>query len=270
MFIAEDDTLLDGGGIRGVSSLLIEEALMKAVKEEERRQRGLAPGKRNSSQQRVDPGTPAQEGLESHILLGKGKGRDEAGGHVAVQQDQELAEDNEPEPLPCDYFDFIVGTSTGGYEMLIQAKSYAKCFFSLIAIMQSRLGLPIATCIDEYKRLGKEIFAHPRLFHAQNKRYMRSKYDADDYRDIVTNLVERVSDGSKPLRKHPSTFHYAWKFITVRGKRAGTKVGKLFTRRRGDGNREASEQPLDESSIFKQPNNTGCKTLAFPQVFCGN
>jgi hypothetical protein len=121
VFIAEDDLFLDGGGIRGVSSLYIEQALMEAVKEEEKRQRGLPPGRRNSGQQRVNQETPAQEGLKRQSLPGKGKGRDEAESNVAVLQDQELAEGNniELEPLPCEYFDFIFGTSTGGYEMLI-------------------------------------------------------------------------------------------------------------------------------------------------------
>jgi hypothetical protein len=128
--------------------------------------------------------------------------------------------------------------------------------------MQGRLRLPITDCITEYRRLGERIFAHPRPFHAQNKRYMRSKYDADDYRDIITNLVERVNGGEQDLQKHPSITHYALKFIKVRGKRAGRIVKKFFTRRPGDGNEEVSEQPLHESRIFKQPNNSGCKTLA--------
>jgi len=136
--------------------------------------------------------------------------------------------------------------------------------------MQGRLGLSITDCIEEYRRLGERIFAHPRPFHAQNKQYMRSKYDADDYRDIVTNLVDRVNGEPQPLRKHPSTLYYARKFIKVRGKRAGRMVKKLLIRRRGDRNEEVSEEPLDESRIFKQPNNTGCKTLAFPQVLCFN
>jgi hypothetical protein len=118
--VAEDDHFPDGGGIRGVSSLIIEEALMNAVKEEEKRQLGLAHARRYSGQQRVDQETPTREGLKRHKLPEKGKARDEAGSNVAVPQDQELAEGNDVElkPLPCEYFDFIFGTSTGGYEML--------------------------------------------------------------------------------------------------------------------------------------------------------
>jgi len=135
--------------------------------------------------------------------------------------------------------------------------------------MQGRLRLPISDCINEYKILGEKIFAHPRPFHAQNKRYMRSKYDADDYRDIVTNLVERVNGERQDLQRHPST-HYAWKFIKVRGEKAGRMVMKVFKRRRADGNEEASDQPLDKSRIFGEPNNSDCKTLASFKYFCGN
>lgn len=46
------------------------------------------------------------------------------------------------EPRPCDVFDMICGTSTGG----------------LIAIMLGRLGMSTDTCIAEYKKSGKIIF----------------------------------------------------------------------------------------------------------------
>ena len=45
-------------------------------------------------------------------------------------------------PLPCDYFDMIGGTSTGG----------------LIAIMLGRLKMSVDDCIDEYKKLSPRIF----------------------------------------------------------------------------------------------------------------
>jgi len=117
VFVAEDNPFPDGGGIKGVSSLIIEQALMNAVKEEEKRQRGLASDGRAAAQRRVDQETPAQKGTN---LPGNGKATDETGSDVAVRQDQKLAEGDDigPEPLPCEYFDFIFGTSTGGYEML--------------------------------------------------------------------------------------------------------------------------------------------------------
>ncbi|KAG8528968.1 uncharacterized protein KY384_006657 [Bacidia gigantensis] len=52
----------------------------------------------------------------------------------------ELAQD----PKPCEYFDLIGGTSTGG----------------LIAIMLGRLGLTVDQCIDAYQVLAQAVFGH--------------------------------------------------------------------------------------------------------------
>jgi patatin-like phospholipase/acyl hydrolase len=45
-------------------------------------------------------------------------------------------------PKPCDVFDLIVGTSTGG----------------LIAVMLGRLHMTIDECIAKYEQLGQEVF----------------------------------------------------------------------------------------------------------------
>src|SRR2546423_13126401 len=53
----------------------------------------------------------------------------------------ELIDPNKP-PRPCDYFDIIGGTSTGG----------------LIAVMVGRLGMSVDECISEYLELTPKIF----------------------------------------------------------------------------------------------------------------
>ncbi|KAI0167357.1 acyl transferase/acyl hydrolase/lysophospholipase [Pestalotiopsis sp. NC0098] len=80
---------LDGGGIRGKSSLLILESIMEKIRQ--------------------------SEGLEETSK-------------------------------PCDRFDLIGGTSTGG----------------IIAIMLGRLGMSVAECIDAYNRVGEVAFT-PKL-----------------------------------------------------------------------------------------------------------
>ncbi|KAL9620248.1 MAG: hypothetical protein Q9160_005257, partial [Pyrenula sp. 1 TL-2023] len=47
--------------------------------------------------------------------------------------------------LPCHYFDYIGGSSTG----------------ALIAIMLGRLRMPVGDCLDEYKKLAGKVFANP-------------------------------------------------------------------------------------------------------------
>ena len=55
-----------------------------------------------------------------------------------IQHEEKLAE----MPRPCDYFDLIGGTSTGG----------------LIAIMLGRLEMHISECIEVFKRFSSEVF----------------------------------------------------------------------------------------------------------------
>ncbi|KAF1829336.1 FabD/lysophospholipase-like protein [Decorospora gaudefroyi] len=92
---------LDGGGVRGLSSLLVLDDLMQNIALEEKR-------------------------------LGR-------------------RDINDHEPLkPCDYFDLIGGTSTGG----------------IIAIMLSRLRLDCKQCIGVYSKLAEQIFKHDKSFKA--------------------------------------------------------------------------------------------------------
>ena len=51
-------------------------------------------------------------------------------------------------PKPCDHFDLIVGTGTGG----------------LIAIMLGRLRMDIAKCMDVYVRMTKRVFETDKTF----------------------------------------------------------------------------------------------------------
>lgn len=88
---------LDGGGVRGLSSLMVLRDLMQNIALEEKR-----------------------------------LGRREMGDHSALR--------------PCEYFDLIGGTSTGG----------------IIAILLSRLRLNCDQCIDIYLKLAQQIFEHDR------------------------------------------------------------------------------------------------------------
>jgi predicted acylesterase/phospholipase RssA len=91
---------LDGGGVRGLSSLLILQDLMENVAKEEKRLR------------------------------------------LRHQDDDDL-------PHPCDYFDLIGGTSTGG----------------IIAILLGRLRLDVRECITIYSRLSSQIFKKDHSIH---------------------------------------------------------------------------------------------------------
>jgi hypothetical protein len=53
---------------------------------------------------------------------------------------------NEDELLPCHYFDYMYGTSTGG----------------LISIMLARLRMTVPQCLEIYRQVGQSLFGHRR------------------------------------------------------------------------------------------------------------
>jgi hypothetical protein len=62
--------------------------------------------------------------------------------HRAHVETEGKAPKREEIPKPCDYFDLIAGTGTGG----------------LIAIMLGRLRLDVETCMDVYVKMTKRVF----------------------------------------------------------------------------------------------------------------
>ncbi|KAB2098597.1 hypothetical protein AG0111_0g13155 [Alternaria gaisen] len=104
---------LDGGGVRGLSALMILEQLMEAV----------------------DPDAP---------------------------------------PKPCDYFDMIGGTSTGG----------------LIAVMLGRLRMSVADCITAYLSLSDRVFRKTR-HRVTVKGQVQGRFDADELARAVKEVVRQ-------------------------------------------------------------------------------
>ena len=114
---------LDGGGVRGLSSLMILRRLMAAV----------------------DPDAP---------------------------------------PRPCDYFDMIGGTSTGG----------------LIAIMLGRLRMTIDECIDAYTSLSDKVFE--KKSHRVNiKGKLQGRFDAAELERTVKRILVTRGLGEDALLK---------------------------------------------------------------------
>lgn len=116
---------LDGGGIKGLSELLILLKIMNRIEE-------LIVEGTNGE-------TTAEEAVRSH----QGRVPDKKQAKKATIRDDELfAFSKEPGLLPCYFFDFMVGTSTGG----------------LIAVMLGRLRMNVPDAIKAYWCLGNDIF----------------------------------------------------------------------------------------------------------------
>jgi patatin-like phospholipase/acyl hydrolase len=66
-------------------------------------------------------------------------------------------------PRPCEYFDLIGGTSTGGYEFSFYLSvSPANNPVRIIAIMLGRLGMTVDECIRAYENIGQAAFTPKR------------------------------------------------------------------------------------------------------------
>jgi hypothetical protein len=77
---------------------------------------------------------------------------------------------NEDELLPCHYFDFMYGTSTGG----------------LISVMLARLRMTVPQCLEIYRKVGHELFGHRR-----NVLPLATKYHHKPLEKAVQDIVRQ-------------------------------------------------------------------------------
>ncbi|KAI5201351.1 FabD/lysophospholipase-like protein [Aureobasidium subglaciale] len=103
-------------------------------------------------------------GLLRHIRTVESEFDDEVG------QAQSSSVEEYDLPLPCDYFNFMFGTSTGG----------------IISIMLGRLRMNIVDCIDVYDNLSSRIFAKKQPFYFAG----RNKYDCLELERIIKAVVK--------------------------------------------------------------------------------
>ncbi|KAL6712759.1 hypothetical protein ACLMJK_009697 [Lecanora helva] len=143
---------LDGGGIRGYSALLIIRAIMEAIKAVEMKY----PDGDGPAESSYHPLSSNPE----HIM----------GTRVPQRENRQASK-----WLPCHYFDYMAGTSTGG----------------LIAIMLGRLRMNIDDCISDYETLGGQVFGHSRWFHLRSPLWWpRDKYNHEVLKQVVMNVVK--------------------------------------------------------------------------------
>ncbi|KAI9843047.1 MAG: hypothetical protein M1837_006678 [Sclerophora amabilis] len=201
----------DGGGIRGYSSLLIIRELMTKIANEERTWK--IDEKLNPAETSFDPcqASRKDEGTNistSNAVRGsswlhnrwhkprRGKQdtisrRQQIGTEGARPTGREISDESESANgndevsraarerqqrsnyLPCHYFDYMGGTSTGG-----------------------RLRMPVDDALDEYQTLAGEIFGHPRIASVRPSwrgpiPWPRDKYDGRRVVKVVNDVVNR-------------------------------------------------------------------------------
>ncbi|KAI1477086.1 hypothetical protein K445DRAFT_8492 [Daldinia sp. EC12] len=139
----------DGGGVRGYSSLLILKSLMLKIKEIE----SEGPNGRFCS--------------SSHYSW--------MGADSISPNDNTLGDF-----LPCHYFDYIAGTSTGG----------------LSAIMLGRLRMTVDEALRQYETFGNNVFGKGRRCHIRSRFWFpRAKYSSEKamlaFREIIHKSMTR-------------------------------------------------------------------------------
>lgn len=94
-----------------------------------------------------------------------------------IMRTMKIEGDLDMEPRPCDIFDVIGGTSTGG----------------LIALMLGRLGMTVEEAIGQYKLCGKLIFGTPPLGGGVGKLFASARgkawYSTENLRKAVQDAI---------------------------------------------------------------------------------
>lgn len=109
------------------------------------------------------------------------------------------ATDATPMPKPCDVFDMIGGTSTGG----------------LIAVMLGRLKMSVDECIEEYMDLSKEIFDPKdrqiipipiklQLRGGGSHVHARARYKAEKLEKAIKKVIKKAGLQEDDLLKAPT------------------------------------------------------------------
>ncbi|KAL1835370.1 hypothetical protein VTJ49DRAFT_6917 [Mycothermus thermophilus] len=176
---------LDGGGVRGLSSLMILRRLMETV----------------------DPDAP---------------------------------------PKPCDYFDMIGGTSTGG----------------LIAIMLGRLRMTVDECIDAYTTLSDRVF-EKQTHRVTIKGKLQGRFDSAELeRAVKTILVKRGLDEDALLNDPDSPCKV---FVCATSKETGDTVCLANYR----SPRSDNSDLLNATTIWQACRATSAATTFFDPIAIG-
>ena len=93
--------------------------------------------------------------------------------------------DPESPPRPCDYFDMIGGTSTGG----------------LIAIMLGRLGLTVDQCINCFTSISKKVFEKKKPRVRINGQ-IQGRFDSERLKDAVIDTLQSYNFDKDELLKN--------------------------------------------------------------------
>lgn len=148
-----------------------------------------------------------------------------------------------PGARPCDYFDLIAGTSTGG----------------LIAIMLGRLRMSVDDCIQHYHRLAKHIFKRNPAAQAGSLALVEHRFSPDNLEAAIKEVVAKLTPSNTKMADHHR--HCARTFVLAVRKsninnHAARRIRSYATQR----------QPADTCEIWEAGRATSAAPSYFPPI----
>ncbi|KAI0452792.1 FabD/lysophospholipase-like protein [Xylaria acuta] len=107
--------------------------------------------------------------------------------------------------LPCHYFDYIAGTSTG----------------ALITILLSRFRMTVEDCLKEYEIMAGLVFGHPKLIYSMKFGMGGNKFRRASLERAVKKVIERRAEQRS---EDYSEFLFQTEIDTCRGVALATRV----------------------------------------------
>ncbi|KAF8071588.1 acyl transferase/acyl hydrolase/lysophospholipase [Lyophyllum atratum] len=104
---------------------------------------------------------------------------------------------SDPDAKPCQYFDMIAGTSTGG----------------LIAIMLGRLQMTIPECIQAYMTLAQQTFSANALEKIWDAAHTAARYTKDNFEKGLKALIKQKTGDENALMLDPDTNNHCKVFV---------------------------------------------------------
>ncbi|KAF5360636.1 hypothetical protein D9756_004637 [Leucocoprinus leucothites] len=164
------------------------------------------------------------------------------GHHVRVAGD--------PNAKPCEYFDMIAGTSTGG----------------LIAIMLGRLRMTIDQCIKAYERLSTQIFGASMARKVEDVIHTGARYSASALENAVKEIVKQYTGDEEALMRDTSESPCK---VFVVATRADDISNRIATHLRTYTNPNV-EKSFSDYKIWEAARATSAAPTYFPRIKLGD
>ena len=186
----------DGGGVRGYWTILVLRHLMQKIGHLEEQDPYLSGEKEpHHVCSSFSPHAVAPNCCHAQGNGATGPGSDNSNEDLELSEIQERRRPKEQRYLPCHYFDYIGGSSTGAYVFLTQRLATSASALTphrLIAIMLGRLRMPVADCLDMYKHLARRVFGDPNFFcekHFPLPLVSKTKYNARGLEQVLEDVA---------------------------------------------------------------------------------